>query len=218
MLEKWIYLQIKYIFYNSSILLLLLYFILGYTQSKMTVPMSASYYIQKNIFLQSVRLMSSKALSHVDPSTGKAQMVDVGGKEVTFRRAIAEGSVVVGSEIIKLISQNEIKKGDVLTVAQLAGIMAAKRTSELIPLCHPIPLTNVKIYLRIDVESESVLIKADVKCEGKTGVEMEALTAVSVAALTIYDMCKGVSHEIEIRKINLLSKSGGRSGTYHKKI
>ena len=214
MLEKWIYLQKKYIFYNSSILWLLLYLILGYIYPQMT----ASYYVQKNTFLQSVRQMSSKALSHVDPATGKAQMVDVGGKEVTFRRAIAEGSIVVGSEIIKLISQNEIKKGDVLTVAQLAGIMAAKRTSDLIPLCHPIALSNVKLDLSIDVESESVLIKADVRCEGKTGVEMEALTAVSVAALTIYDMCKGVSHEIEIKKINLLSKSGGRSGTYNKKI
>ncbi|XP_017059071.1 molybdenum cofactor biosynthesis protein 1 isoform X2 [Drosophila ficusphila] len=148
-------------------------------------------------------------LTHVN-AQGKAQMVDVGAKTSTTRLARAEATVQVGEKLTQLIAANELAKGDVLTVAQLAGIMGAKRTSELIPLCHNISLSSVKVQATLLQEEHSVRLEASVRCSGQTGVEMEALTAVSVAALTVYDMCKAVSHDICITNVRLLSKSGGK--------
>lgn len=161
----------------------------------------------------SVRLFSS--LSHVDQS-GKASMVDVGSKIETKRVAIARGIVQVDSNICTLIANNNVKKGDVLSVAQFAGIIAAKRTSDLIPLCHPLSLTYANVSLRLNEELHQVEITAEVKCTGKTGVEMEALTAVSVAALTIYDMCKYAASptSMKITDIELVSKTGGTKGDF----
>ena len=142
---------------------------------------------------------------------GRARMVDVGGKDVTLREAVAGGTVFVSAETFGLIMRGEMKKGDVLAVAQVAGIMAAKRTSELIPMCHPIVITSVDIGFAPDAERSAIDITATVRCKGETGVEMEALTAVSTAALTIYDMCKAAQKDIEISNIRLLKKSGGKS-------
>lgn len=147
-------------------------------------------------------------LTHVDES-GKAKMVNVVDKEETKRRAIARGEVHVGSDISKLIASNMMKKGDVLSIAQIAGIMGAKNTSNLIPLTHNIPLSSIKI--NVTLIGDIVEIEATVECFGKTGVEIEALTAVSISALTIYDMCKAVSHNIKITNIELMEKSGGKS-------
>lgn len=138
-------------------------------------------------------------------------MVDISSKIPTSRTAIARATIYVGSEIFALVQDNQIKKGDVLTVAQIASTLAAKRTSELIPLCHNILLSSVRTEFKLDERSASIEITTTVNCEGKTGVEMEALTAVSLAALTIYDMCKAVSHEMAIKEVRLLSKSGGKS-------
>lgn len=148
-------------------------------------------------------------LTHVD-DTGKARMVDVNHKNVTERLAIASAIVNVGPEISKLIQQNCVKKGDVLSIAQIAGIIGAKRTSEIIPLCHNIPISSVVINTELDLSNSCVNIRATVKCEGKTGVEMEALCAVTTAALTIYDMCKAISKNITISDVMLLKKSGGK--------
>ncbi len=139
-------------------------------------------------------------------------MVDVGAKPDTERTAIAKGEVLMKRETMELIRAGHIKKGDVLTVAQIAGIMASKKTSELIPLCHPLPLTNVDVVLSIDEALPGVLITATAKTFGKTGVEMEALTGVSVAALTVYDMAKAVEKTMRIQNIRLVEKHGGRSG------
>lgn len=148
-------------------------------------------------------------LTHVD-GQGKAQMVDVGAKPSTTRLARAEATVQVGEKLTQLIADNQVAKGDVLTVAQIAGIMGAKRTAELIPLCHNISLSSVKVQATLLKTEQSVRLEATVRCSGQTGVEMEALTAVSVAALTVYDMCKAVSHDICITNVRLLSKSGGK--------
>jgi cyclic pyranopterin monophosphate synthase len=153
----------------------------------------------------------TKPLSHLD-ETGRARMVDVGQKSDTERMAIARGEVHMRSETLDLIRQGAVKKGDVLTVAQLAGIMAAKRTSELIPLCHLLPLTHVDVDLTLDDALPGVRITAQARSLGKTGVEMEALTAVSIAALTIYDMAKAVEKTMRIQNIRLVEKHGGRSG------
>ncbi len=150
-------------------------------------------------------------LSHVD-ETGRAHMVDVGDKPVTERLAIAGGEVLMKKETLGLIRSGEMKKGDVLTVAQIAGITAAKRTSELIPLCHPLPITHIDVTLTLDEALPGVLIRAAVKTTGRTGVEMEALTAVSVAALTVYDMAKAAEKTMKIQNIRLIKKYGGRSG------
>ncbi|KAJ9584572.1 hypothetical protein L9F63_021082, partial [Diploptera punctata] len=150
-------------------------------------------------------------LTHAD-ETGRATMVDIGEKQVTSRTAMAQAIVVTGSHILNLIEENSMKKGDVLTTAQLAGITAAKRTSELIPLCHNICLSHVSVDTKLDREREAVVITSTARCEGRTGVEMEALTAAAVAALTVYDMCKAVSHDIVISEVRLMSKTGGRSG------
>lgn len=151
--------------------------------------------------------------THFD-GEGNAVMVDVSEKGVTERTATAGGSITMQPETMKLILDGGVKKGDVLTVAQLAGIMGAKRTPDLIPLCHPLALTSVKVDLECAPERNSVDIKATCKLKGRTGVEMEALTAVSVAALTVYDMCKAVDKGMIISDIRLLHKAGGKSGTY----
>jgi cyclic pyranopterin monophosphate synthase len=150
-------------------------------------------------------------LTHIDIA-GHVHMVDVGAKPATQRLAIARGEVVMKAETLGLIRAGAIKKGDVLTVAQIAGINAAKRTSDLIPLCHPLPITHIDVTLTLEDDLPGVLITATVKTTGRTGVEMEALTAVSVAALTIYDMAKAAEKTMIIRNIRLIEKHGGRSG------
>lgn len=140
-------------------------------------------------------------------------MVDVGAKDVSERRAVAEGRVLMQPETLDLIRDSAVKKGDVLTTAEIAGVMAAKRTHELIPLCHPLMLNSVRVELSLVDEPPSVAIRAEVRCSGKTGVEMEALTAVSVAALTVYDMAKAVDRGMRIDDVRLRQKDGGRSGS-----
>lgn len=152
-------------------------------------------------------------LTHLNRQ-GRARMVDVTEKAETFRTALAEGVVRMSAETLELVRTGGTPKGDVLAVAQVAGIMAAKRTYELIPMCHPIRLTGVDI--RFAFEENAIRIQAEVKCKGETGVEMEALTAVSAAALTIYDMCKAVQRDMEITDVRLCRKSGGKSGDYVK--
>lgn len=143
---------------------------------------------------------------------GRARMVDVTDKDITYREAVAEAAVLVNENTMQLIKEGGIAKGDVLAVAQVAGIMAAKKTSDIIPMCHPLALSGVDIsFTAADTE---ITVKATVRCKGVTGVEMEALTAASTAALTIYDMCKAVQRDIEIKNIRLLYKSGGKSGVF----
>lgn len=156
--------------------------------------------------------MSDK-LSHFDES-GQAHMVDVSDKAVTARMAVAEGHVKMAPETLALVEAGDAKKGDVLGVARLAGIMGAKRTSDLIPLCHPLPVTKVALELQPDPDLPGVRITATVRTTGQTGVEMEALTAVSVAALTVYDMLKAAEKGMEIGGIRLVLKEGGKSGRY----
>ncbi len=151
--------------------------------------------------------------THFD-AEGKAVMVDVGGKDITERTATAQGSVLMRAETLKAIQDGGHKKGDVLGVARLAGIMAAKRTPDLIPLCHPLALTSVQVDLVCDAARNAVDITATCKLTGRTGVEMEALTAVSVAALTVYDMCKAVDRAMRITEIRLTHKAGGKSGSF----
>jgi cyclic pyranopterin phosphate synthase len=152
-------------------------------------------------------------LTHFD-AAGNAVMVDVGDKAVTERVAIASGRVLIRPETLALIERHGVKKGDVLGVAQLAGIMGAKRTAELIPLCHPLSLSSVQVALACRAEPPSVEITATCRSRGQTGVEMEALCAVSTAALTVYDMCKAVDRGMRITDLRLQHKSGGKSGTY----
>jgi len=153
---------------------------------------------------------------------GRAHMVDVGDKNITERVAIATGVIHLRPETLRLIKEGEIKKGDVLAVAQVAGIMGAKKTSDLIPMCHPLALTHVDISFTENLDPDSqtglcdITIRATVKLTGKTGVEMEALTAVSLSALTIYDMCKAVDKGMYFNNIGLLHKSGGKSGTFNR--
>lgn len=154
--------------------------------------------------------MKSK-LSHID-SSGNARMVDVGDKPDTKRIAIAEGEVVMNSETLDLIQKSKLVKGDVLAVAKIAGIMAAKHTHNLIPLCHPLQLSNIDVNLKADPDLPGIVIRATVSSTGKTGVEMEALTAVSIAALTVYDMAKAVEKTMRIQNIRLIEKHGGQSG------
>ena len=157
--------------------------------------------------------MRMNGLSHVDDN-GKAQMVDVTAKAATIREAVAEGKVRMLPSTLKLIQEAGMPKGDVLAVAKIAGIMAAKKTSDLIPLCHPLPLTGIDIGFDSLTEAGEITIRATVRTVGQTGVEMEALTAVSVAALTIYDMCKAVDKLMSIADIKLVLKKGGKSGTF----
>ena len=158
--------------------------------------------------------MSGKSLTHID-AEGNAHMVDVSAKDPTERIAIARGTVHMAPETLDLIVSGQAKKGDVLGVARVAGIMAAKRTHDLIPLCHPLALSQVSVDLEPDHDASSVAVSARVKVTGKTGVEMEALTAVSVACLTVYDMVKAVDRGIRISDIRLTEKTGGKSGAFH---
>ncbi len=152
-------------------------------------------------------------LSHVDEH-GHARMVDVGEKPDTVREARARGIVVMRPDTLALVQRNAIQKGDVLSVAKIAGIMAAKRTSELIPLCHSLPLTSIDLTFHVDATEGHIEIESHVRVTGKTGVEMEALTAVAAAALTVYDMCKAVDRDMIITNVRLMEKRGGRSGTF----
>jgi cyclic pyranopterin phosphate synthase len=152
-------------------------------------------------------------LSHVDEH-GRARMVDVGAKDVTERTAVAECEVHMRAETLALIRENKLKKGDALTVAQVAGIQAGKRTAELIPFCHPLPLDHLSIDFELDDALPGVRVRATARVTAKTGVEMEALTAASVAALTIYDMVKAAEKSMRIENLRLVSKTGGKSGDY----
>ncbi len=157
--------------------------------------------------------MKKKKLSHID-QTGSAKMVDVGEKQITDRVAIAQGEVVMSTETLDLIREGSLKKGDVLTVARVAGITAAKRTSDLIPLCHPLELTSIQVDFELDEDLPGIKIISEVRTRGRTGVEMEALTAVSLAALTIYDMGKSAEKTMIIQNIRLIEKRGGKSGDF----
>jgi len=156
-------------------------------------------------------------LSHVD-SEGRAKMVDVSHKSDTVRTAVARARVELGREAFDLVRDNAVAKGDVLSVAQISGIMGAKKTSDLIPLCHPLPLSSVDVTLKLDEEAAAVEVECEARCTGKTGVEMEAMVGASVAALAVYDMCKAVDKGITIREVKLVRKSGGKSGVYEAKV
>jgi cyclic pyranopterin monophosphate synthase len=155
----------------------------------------------------------ARRLTHLD-ARGRARMVDVSAKAVTRRQAVARAEVRMRPETLARIAAGTLPKGDVLAVARLAGIMAAKRTADLVPLCHPLPLSHVGVELKPDAAGRRVLIESRVAVEARTGVEMEALTAVAVAGLTLYDMCKAVDREMTIDAIRLVRKAGGRSGTF----
>lgn len=157
----------------------------------------------------------ARKLTHVD-ARGRARMVDVSAKSETVRQAVARGEVRMKSQTLRLIRQNRIAKGDVLAVAQVAGVNAAKRTDELIPMAHTVPLTGVQIDFALDDRAGAVGIQATASTVGRTGVEMEALTAVVAAALAIYDMCKAVDRSMTVERIRLISKTGGRSGVYRR--
>ena len=161
--------------------------------------------------------MIKNKLTHLDDD-GNPSMVDINKKEMTERVAIAFGKITMQTETLQKILDIKIKKGDVLNIAKIAGIMAAKRTDQLIPLCHTIPLSYVNVYLKPEIKESCINIKAEAALVGKTGVEMEAFTAVSVAALTIYDMCKSIDREMVISDIKLIHKSGGKSGEFNAKV
>ncbi len=152
-------------------------------------------------------------LTHIGDD-GEARMVDVSEKDVTDRTATARGSVIMAPETLRLVIDGSVKKGDVISVARLAGIMAAKRTSDMIPLCHPLALNKVDVDLACDPDRNAIDIEATCRVSGRTGVEMEALTAVSVAALTVYDMCKAVDRGMRLTEIRLVHKAGGKSGEF----
>lgn len=147
---------------------------------------------------------------------GRAKMVDVGEKPISQRTAVAAGRVLVNEHTFALIQSGGVKKGDVLTVAQIAGVMGAKHTPDIIPMCHPILVDGINLELHLDEQRKSVEIRASVSCDGRTGVEMEALTAVATAALTVYDMCKAVQRDMVIADIRLVEKTGGVHGNYHR--
>jgi cyclic pyranopterin phosphate synthase len=157
--------------------------------------------------------VTGRRLTHLD-AEGNARMVDVSAKDVTVREAVAKGRVVMAAETLRLVTEGKAKKGDVLAVARIAGIMAAKRTHDLIPLCHPLALQSVTVDLGTDASGPAIEVTAMVRVEGRTGVEMEALTAVTVACLTVYDMLKAADRAMRIEAVRLVEKSGGRSGHY----
>ena len=161
--------------------------------------------------------MTSNKLSHFNPE-GDAHMVDVGDKEVSHRVAIASGKISMRRETLRTVLEKGHKKGDVLGIARVAGIMAAKRTPDLVPLCHPIPITNVAVDLKPDTKSNTIQCEARVETRGRTGVEMEALTAVHITLLTIYDMCKAMDRGMIMSEIGLLEKSGGKSSNWKKSV
>ncbi|MHB8780202.1 MAG: cyclic pyranopterin monophosphate synthase MoaC [Candidatus Geothermincolia bacterium] len=154
-------------------------------------------------------------LTHIDEQ-GRARMVDVGAKRVTERVAVAQAEVLMQPETLRLIMSAGLKKGDALSVAQVAGIMAAKRTAELIPMCHPIRISSVEVDFRADEKRSSITVTVTAKTKDRTGIEMEAMTGAATAALTIYDMCKGVDRAVTITNVQLMKKSGGRSGTFQR--
>ena len=156
----------------------------------------------------------AKVLSHFDRETGRARMVDVGGKAVTERVARARGLIRISADLASVLKAGTLEKGDAFTVAKIAGILAAKQTGTLIPMCHPLPLNVVEIELSLDEEALTVHVEATAKTEARTGVEMEALTAVNVAALAFYDMCKAVDKGMVIDRVYLVEKTGGKSGPY----
>ena len=162
-------------------------------------------------------MMNEKVLTHFDKN-GNPSMVDINSKEMTKRVAIAIGKIKMQPKTLKKILDMKIKKGDVLNIAKIAGIMASKKTEQLIPLCHSIPLSYVDVDLTPDIENSLINIKAEASLIGKTGVEMEAFTAVTIASLTIYDMCKSIDREMEITDIKLVHKSGGKSGEFNAKV
>ena len=157
----------------------------------------------------------SGRLTHLDED-GSARMVDISAKQESEREAVAEGRVSMRPGTLALILAGDVPKGDVMAVARVAGIMAAKRTADIVPLCHPLALASVQVELEADEEASAVAIRARCRLKGRTGVEMEALTAVAAAALTVYDMCKAVDRSMTLENIRLLSKSGGRSGRYER--
>jgi cyclic pyranopterin phosphate synthase len=157
--------------------------------------------------------MSEHDLTHLD-ADGNLRMVDVGGKEVTRREAVATARVRLGNATLELLAKKALPKGDALAVARVAGILAAKQTAQLIPLTHPLPLSFIDIGFEIDASTASIVVTATVRCEGRTGVEIEAMTACSIASLTIYDMCKSSEKGIVIEEVKLLRKSGGKSGDW----
>ena len=160
-------------------------------------------------------MTDTPTLSHVDDQ-GQARMVDISQKSTTARTAVAAGRVIVGTEALRLIRENQIRKGDVLAVSNVAGVLGAKQASRLIPLCHDVLLQNVEVEFELDDAAGAVEVRAITKAQGPTGVEMEAVTAVTVAALTVYDMCKSVTKDIEITGVRLLAKTGGQSGDYRR--
>jgi len=160
--------------------------------------------------------VTARRLTHVDRS-GRARMVDVGAKRVTARRAVAEGAVTMGAGAFRLVKANRVAKGDVLRVAEMAGIAGAKRTADLIPLCHPLRLDHVAVTAALDPALPGVRVRAEARLRGRTGVEMEALTACAAALLTVYDMVKAADRGMSIGPIRLILKSGGRSGTWRRK-
>lgn len=168
-----------------------------------------------DFIIREIQDMKSEDFTHFNDQ-GRARMVDVSEKDITCRTATAAGRVLVNQHTFSLIQSGGMKKGDVLTVAQIAGIMAAKRTPDWIPMCHPVPLNGIDLKLFLDADRLSVEIEATARCDGKTGVEMEVLTAVSCAALTVYDMCKAVQRDMVIADIRLLEKTGGVHGDYHR--
>jgi len=163
-----------------------------------------------NTYMVVKQYSTESSLTHVD-SDGKASMVDVGHKNDTIRSAIATGKIILGEKAFHLVESNQMKKGDVLTVSQIAGVMGAKQTSNLIPLCHPLILNKIDVKLKLDKSDFSVIVEGTVECSGKTGVEMEALTAVTVTLLTVYDMCKAVTKDMTIHNVKLVKKTGGKS-------
>ena len=183
-------------------------------QTSFTLPGSAQHSTAKSVsYMAATESGSSHKLSHIDEQ-GKAQMVDVSKKQSTLREATARGRISMEKPTLEAIRGSRIEKGDVITVARLAGIMAAKKTSELIPMCHPLALTHISVEIDYAESPPSLNISATVRTTDKTGVEMEALTAVSVAALTVYDMCKAIDRRMTIGEIHLARKSGGKSGTF----
>ncbi|MFP3866854.1 MAG: cyclic pyranopterin monophosphate synthase MoaC [Desulfobacteraceae bacterium] len=162
-----------------------------------------------------MKIEKPPSFSHLD-DRGRARLVDVGDKPVTVRQATATGSIYLGEKVYPLLTSDQLGKGDALATARLAGIMAVKNTANLIPLCHPLPLTSIEIDFIPDPDRKALAIKAQVRTRAQTGVEMEALVGVAVAALTIYDMCKSIDRNMVIEHIMLINKSGGKSGVYHR--
>ena len=157
--------------------------------------------------------MSEPTLTHLDEQ-GNPRMVDVGDKPTTSRKAVAEGVIRMSPDTLRAITEGTVPKGNVITVAELAGVMGAKRTADLIPLCHPLPISSIRVVVEVDETVPGLRARAEVRVEGRTGVEMEALTAVSCTLLTVYDMCKALDRSMELGRIRLLHKEGGRSGTW----